>query len=160
MNSMDDLSLHQRWKLRNGFRELLDGFEWQYFVTANFNRDTNWWGAKKALKDWHAGIDRRLLGGRWAKKEGKRTFFIAGFEGAETNQHWHMKLTLRCDKNEKFENIAPEVWESIVPGGSLDIHRVQSMDDEKRTSNYSTKDLLKPGLVEALVISTEFQTCA
>jgi hypothetical protein len=144
--------------IQNGFRDLIMKFEWQYFVTGNLNRETNWLGAKRLLRDWHGGVDRRLLGGRWHKTPKKRTFFVAAFEGAETNYHWHMMLRLNCDRAARFEKIAPVVWQEIVPSGSMDIQKVRGDDGASRASTYATKELWKQDRIEALVLSTEFQT--
>ena len=142
--------------IKKGMRELLRQFDWDYFVTVNFNRATNWEGARKNLKEWHGRLDRQLLGGRWAKKLDKRTFFIAFSEGGETNLHWHMMVKVADGKHEKFEKNAARLLRGIVKSGTLDVQKLATKDDELRTSNYSIKDLWRDEAVERFVMSTEF----
>ncbi len=137
-------------------RELLARKDWDYFVTANLNRQTNWQGARRLLRDWHARLDRKLLGGRWARKTEQRTLFIAFYEGAETNEHWHMLLKATKAKNEIFENEAARLWEGLVASGSLDIQKLATQDDALRVGGYITKELWKQDAVERFVVSTEF----
>ena len=41
--------------------------QFNYFVTANFNCNTDYRSASKALERWHAIVDRKLLGPKWSK---------------------------------------------------------------------------------------------
>lgn len=142
--------------IQDGIRQLLAEQDWDYFVTANLNRRTNWQGARRLLRDWHARLDRRLLGGRWARKTGQRTLFIAFYEGAETNEHWHMLLRTTRAKNEIFANEAARLWEGLVESGSLDIRPLATKGDALRVGGYITKELWQRGAVERFVLSTEF----
>ncbi len=131
-------------------------YDWDYFITANFNRATNWEGTRRNLKDWHARVDRQLLGGRWAKKTKQRTFFIACSEGGETNLHWHLLAKVADGKQERFENCAAELWKQMVKSGSLDVQKLHAKPDEVRTANYTTKELWRDEAIEHFVLSTEF----
>jgi len=143
--------------LQEQMNVMLDGMEWDYFITANMNRPTNWLGARRLLKDWHARVDRKLLGKNWAQKHDKRSFFIAFYEGAETNEHWHLLLKVANEKNEIFENIAGAHWDYLVQSGSLDVQRLATRKDAQKAGSYMTKELYKDGAIESFILSTEFQ---
>ena len=142
--------------IRLAMRDLIAQHDWDYFVTANLNRDTNWHGAKRLLRDWHAQVDRRILGGRWQRKKDQRTFFIACCEGGETNIHWHLFVKVKQEKKPRFEQAAAVLWEGLVPSGSMDIQKLPSKADTFRAAGYATKDFWRKEAIENFVLSTEF----
>lgn len=142
--------------IRRGMQEFLQVQDWDYFVTANLNRSTNWYGARRLLKDWHARIDSRMIGPRWAKKASQRTQFIAFYEGAETNEHWHMLLKINGKHRDVFSAEAPTIWQGLVPSGSLDIRPILTKADQNRISGYVVKDLWKDMAQQSFILSDEF----
>lgn len=142
--------------IRQEMQEYLQAQDWDYFVTANLNRSTNWHGARRLLKDWHAHIDSRIIGPRWTRKISQRTRFIAFYEGAETNEHWHMLLKLNGKHRDVFNTEAPAIWKSLVPSGSLDIRPILTKADQNRISGYVVKDLWKDMAIQSFVLSSEF----
>lgn len=129
-----------------------------HFITANFNRDTNWQAARQCLKRWHARIDRKLLGKHWSTRgRTARTLFISFGERPDTNLHWHMLLRLGSGADRaKFEAIAGEEWQQLVSSGSMKVDALQDFLSVEKTSTYATKDLWRNGHIENFIISTEF----
>ena len=77
-------------RLKKAMANFLYELDASYFVTANFNRDTNYAAARRTLSAWHARIDKALLGGSWSRKaRNERTFFIACVGHIDSNLHWH-----------------------------------------------------------------------
>lgn len=144
-------------EIRNAMDELLRRYDWDFFITVNFNRDTTWEGARANLKHWHAAMDRNLLGGRWAKKTEQRTFYFAFMEGAETNRHWHMLARVHDGKQDKLENTAAWIWKDIVKSGSMDVQRLETAYDRSRASGYAIKQLWADRNLEEFLVSTEFE---
>tara|TARA_B100000989_G_C19447988_1_gene430417 strand:- start:425 stop:955 length:531 start_codon:yes stop_codon:yes gene_type:complete len=109
---------------RKAVRELRDWLltiPFTHFITFNFNRQATHKSATNALRKWHAGIDRRMLGRHFNKLDASnRTFFWAFFEHAETNLHAHALVI--CHKAE-FNDLAQAVWKCVIPSGTLDISR-------------------------------------
>lgn len=146
-------------RIRKAVNELLRDMNLEYFLTANFNRDTNYEAARKTLKAWHAHLDRKLLGGSWSKKaQNERTQFVAFAEHFDSNLHWHLLLRLGDGADAKrFEAVADQCWNKLVIGGSMDVQHLDTDADKARTANYVTKDLWQQRAIESFVLSGEFR---
>ena len=143
-------------RIRKAMNEMVRDMDADYFVTLNFNRDTNYEAARKALKAWHARVDKALLGGSWSRKvRNERTFFIACVEHLESNIHWHVMLRLgEGADTQRFEAVAEQRWEKLVKSGSLKMwHLVTDLDEAR----YTVKDLWRQKAIELFVLSTEFE---
>ena len=55
-------------RIKKAMNEMVRDMDADYFVTLNFNRDTKHEAARKALRAWHARVDKALLGGSWSPK--------------------------------------------------------------------------------------------
>jgi hypothetical protein len=146
--------------LQCSFRDFVKDQESHYFITANFNRDTNLNAARKSLGHWSARIDRMLLGKNWYKKNtDERVFFIACAHHLHSNMHWHLMLRLPQDGMRKnFLFNARDYWKQIVKSGRMDIQSVLSEKDKKLTSMYATGETWQPENYNAFIFSTEFSS--
>lgn len=156
----DGLTISQKNRIRSAIRSMVCELEPNYFVTANFNREMTFEGAKRCLRHWHACIDHARLGTKWSKKPSDdRVFFFAFAEHPDTNLHYHLILRApRLLDRPCFEALAPQVWERVVKGGSLDVQELKTELDVARVSTYATKDLWQDRLLEQWVLSSEFMT--
>ena len=129
-----------------------------YFVTANFNRNTNIEAARKALKRWSAMIDRRLVGKHWSKKNAdERMFYFAAAEHIHSNLHWHMLVRLPNEKmKQSFNWIASNYWKQIVKSGDMNVQLIDNSKDKIKATNYTAKDLWRTENYNTFTISTEF----
>lgn len=151
-------SIAKNKEMQSAVRNMIVDEGAEYFVTAAFNRETNFAGARNSLKDWHARIDRCLLGKRWQKKEEReRTFFWAFPEHPDSNLHYQLMVKLSDPaKRQEFENVANACWQATVSSGDMKIEYLQTASDLVRTTNYSTKDLWRSDLIENYIISSTF----
>ncbi len=151
-------SLSQSKRIRSALREMIMEQGADYFVTAVFNRETFFGGARNSLKDWHARIDRCLLGRRWQRKPAcERTFFWAFPEHPDSNLHYHLMVKLSDPaKRMEFEAIADTCWQGIVGSGDMKLEYLQTALDLARTVNYSTKDQWRSDLNQNYIISSMF----
>ena len=151
-------SLSQNKRIRSAIREMIMEQGADYFVTAVFNRETNFGGAWNSLKDWHARIDRCLLGKRWQQKAAhERTFFWAFPEHPDSNLHYNLMVKLPDPtKRMEFEAIADTCWRGIVGSGDMKLEYLQTALDLVRTVNYSTKDQWRSDLIENYIVSSMF----
>lgn len=149
-----DLDEENQYAIRN----MIVGQGADYFVTAVFNRDTNFIAARNNLRDWHARIDRHLLGKHWCKKgEVERTFFWAFPEHPDSNLHYHLMVKLSDPvKREMFETIADACWQEIVSSGDMKVDYLETASDLVQMADYSTKDLGRGDLIENYIISSMF----
>src|SRR5437763_16775199 len=68
-----------------------------WFTTLRFNRPISYWGARDKLRQFHARLDRILLGKHWSCSM-DRTQFIAVPEGREKDGTLHYHLALRSPR--------------------------------------------------------------
>ncbi len=143
---------------QTAIRQFISARNSDFFVTANFNRDTNIESARNALKSGGARIDRRLVGKHWSKKPvEERIFFYAAPEHIHSNLHWHIMLSVPDeDKKKHFKWIAANYWKQLVPSGSMDIQLITSAADNAKASSYVAKELWRQENIDAFLISTEF----
>lgn len=150
----------QKSRIRSAIQGMLCEMEPNYFVTANFNRETTFEGARKCLRRWHALVDKKRLGKDWSKKpSADRVFFFAFSEHPDDNLHYH--LILRAPQlldRPSFDTVGPKVWERLVQGGDLYVQKLKTKLDVAKVSSYSTKDLWNERLFEQWIVSSEFMT--
>ena len=145
-------------EMRSAVRDWIVAEGADYFVTAVFNRETNFAGAQNNLRHWHARIDRCLLGKRWQKKEEQeRTFFWAFAEHPDSNLHYHLMVKLSDPaKRTKFEANAKACWQKIVNSGDMEFRYLATNSDLIDRAGYSTKGLWRSDLHENYIISSMF----
>ena len=148
-------------KLKQEFQNWLHSeFEFIFFITANFNRETTPQAGRAILSRWLQKMERKLFGKYyWKKRNEDRIFFIAFPEiGGQTNQfHYHILLNLPINRKNDFLTFAPKFWENNVLGGTLDVNYLENELDVKKTVNYSSKDLWQPNNYNNFIVSTEFR---
>ena len=145
--------------LNEGILTFLNSFDFDYFITANFNRDTTPESGKKNLRYWHRKLDRKLFGEYfWKKKPEDRTFFIAFPEiGSQNGKfHYHMLSKVPSDRRKGFENFASKYWEKQVRGGDLDVRFLRGDIDKQTVKSYTCKDVWRGENYENFLVSTEF----
>ncbi len=147
-------------RVRKAMNEMLLDMDPEYFVTVNFNWDTNYEAARKTLKAWHAFVDKALLGGSWSRKaQNERTQFVAFAEHLESNLHWHLLLRLGDGADAaRFEAVADRCWKKLVISGSVHLRHLDTEEDKACKANYGTKDLWQQRAIESFVLSREFKT--
>lgn len=158
-------SVHQNKKLRAAVRNMLMGQEFDYFLTFAFNKQNaengiGVDGARQKLKAWHARLERRLLGARWAHKQlSERTFFVGFVENLASNLHYHVLLRTppACLVND-FQALSSGIWSDVVPSGDLLAKPLHTPADRKGVITYVTKALWQGDLLDNFLISTEFST--
>ncbi len=95
---------------RRAVREWGQGVGCYLFVTLVFNRAITTKGALEALRDFHARVDRKLLGHDWCKRAGRRTRYVAVLENVETNLHIHLLAVPADGKWWKFCKAGVKAW--------------------------------------------------
>ena len=140
---------HAKWVCHLGY---------SHFVTLNFNRDTTPGGARTKFKDLLARMDWSWLGKRWAARPSDdRTFAIAFMENIATNLHLHAGFRgPPCPRPRTIPTLPGLIdmhWRKLVPGGSTHISPIY---DVEGFAGYITKQLVRPGSIERMLISTEF----
>jgi hypothetical protein len=134
--------------------------EWgpaDWFVTLRFNNEVSYTGARHKLRQFHAQLDRQLLGKHWSRSA-DRTQFIAVAEKRDGTLHYHLlvKLPLHPREGVSWLYEAERIWRRIVPSGTFFPKPVGSAQGPERTSNYMGKDAWRDVVMEHYVLSSEF----
>ena len=123
------------------------------FVTLVFNRATTLEAAWKTLDQFHARVDRKMLGPKWAKDAGRRTRFIAFAENVESNLHLHLAAVPADRDGRLFWKVSRRIWADLVSSGNMDI---EQWSHDKRAIDYIVKQV-KPGLADHIQFSLGYQ---
>lgn len=146
-------------QLKKLMRSFLDDFDFNYFVTANFNRSTQYEAGRRILGRFQAKLDRKLFGKYyWKKQPENRTFFFAFPEvgGISGERHYHLIFRVPERRELEFEECAPEIWKKLVISGDLDLRNLPEAGDKEKVKSYICKDLWQSRNYENYLISTEF----
>ena len=113
-----------------------------HFVTLVFNEQRALSLAHRKLIDWHARVDRALLGPKWAKREkSDRTLFFAFPEHIQTNIHYHLLVRPALTRTQiAFEEIAVTAWNDLVPAGGVSVLPITR---KRGVVHYATKDIFR-----------------
>jgi hypothetical protein len=137
---------------RDGLREMICSHDPTHFVTLAFNRDIQLEPAEKALRAFHARLDRAVLGPRLLNSGVKRSKYIALAENVDTNFHFHAAFIIAPDSSSAYVHTMPGIWEKLMPGGSIDVQQVTFAGG---LAGYITKQIT-PSSSERLIISEGF----
>ena len=136
---------------RHAFEDLVASQRPEWAITSIFNGPTSLASGQKALRGFHARLDRALLGRNWQRQPAEqRSFCIWQPEHIASNLHYHGCMRIPQGKEEKFLTIAQGIWKKLVPSGAMDINPIT---DISGWAHYITKEA-----VEGFIISTEFST--
>lgn len=140
--------------LQQGWRRMIYETEFTHFVTFNFNPcgEMSLKYAEDKLFLFANKINRELHGRNFNKKyRHERTTFTVAPEHLNSNLHYHGGLW--TPDKAAFNEIADDVWQSIVPAGDL-FFRKKTYDDADRwtIAGYVTKCIVKYKTDEHIVV--------
>lgn len=137
---------------RRALGEMIANIKPTHFITLVFNRDMEMTSAEKALRAFHARLDRKALGPGWRELGGKRSRYIAIAENVDTNFHFHAAFVVAPGYEDAYANAALKAWEKLMPRGSVD---VQPVSFSEGIGRYATKQIT-PNTSDRLIISEGF----
>lgn len=140
-----------------------DDFDFNYFITANFNKQMSLNAAQSNLIEWHRKLDKYLLGRNFYKptKNELRTICVACAEHVDSNIHWHFLVqrgddcgSARLALNHSMFGIrAALLWGETIAGGKMDVQNIDSRGGGKRRlANYMTKEFGHKEYAENILI--------
>jgi len=142
------------------FADMFEQQDFQFHVTANFNRKTTLNNGRDKLKVWSSRLDRKLFGSRYYKKGiDDRIFFVAVPEYGDTslNLHYHMLIRIPENRHAIFNQLAESIWKEFNPTGSLYIQSIgDTSNDRRKVIGYDLKDAWKNDCHENIIFSSEF----
>ena len=140
-------------KMRQALFEWLEQGDFNFFGTANFNRQTTVAGATKSLNEWKRLVDRKILRRRVKDAPASdRLFFVAVPEHPNTNLHYHLLLHAPVNPL-KTQRIATKYWQLVVPSGDLWMPAIGDADDISRIAFYAVKDCWKGFGIDDFIVS-------
>lgn len=146
-------TIHNNIKMCQALRDWLERRDFNFFITANFNRRTSFTAGRKALGKWQDYMNGAILGNGWRQNPvDKHLFYVAIPEHPKSNLHYHMLLKAPVNP-QKFLRLANDKWQRIISNGDLHIAALDSADDIRRVAKYSTKDLWNGVGLDELIVS-------
>lgn len=146
------------------YADLFEAQDFQYHVTANFNRTTTLVHGRDKLRLWASRLDRKLFGSRYYKKGSDGRMFFAAvpeYGHGSMNLHFHMLVRVPSHRHDDFELVAESIWKEFNPTGSLFVQSIGStLDDRRKVIGYDLKDSWKTDCHTNIVLSSEFSTAS
>lgn len=146
--------------IASGFAEMCEQQNFQFHVTANFNRTTTLNNGRNKLRLWSSRVDRKLFGSRYYKhgSEG-RMFFVAvpEYGNLSLNLHYHMLVKLPEIRHDEFSKVAEKIWKSFNPTGSIFIQSIgNTAEDKRKVIGYDLKEAWQQNCHSNIILSSEF----
>jgi hypothetical protein len=147
----------RRKELKEAIRQLVHSTHPKVFATAVINDFSSPERARNLIKRFHKNVDYTFYGKNFYRvSKSKRTFFFAFPEKLNSNFHYHLLLTPPIGKTEHFIEIANPIWKKLCPAGNIKIDLINTEEDLRKVSFYTTKDCFIEQNFENFIISTEF----
>lgn len=147
-------------KISSGFAAMFEQQNFEFHVTANFNRTTTLVHGRDKLRLWSSRVDRELFGSRYYKKGVEdRLFFVAvpEYGNSSTNLHYHLLARLPINRHDDFARVAESIWKELNPFGSLFIQVIGDTEaDRKRVIEYDLKEAWQQNCHSNIILSSEF----
>ena len=143
-------------ELRDGWIDFIRRNDFTDLLTLNFNRPATAMMGRKQLGRFLQRLDRYLVGPRYAKHMGRRTFGVAFPEHATSNFHFHCPVRFNNPSpmaNPGFHDAIGLFWKQEVCGGTTDIRPIY---DPTGLAHYISKELLKLERFQNIILFSEF----
>lgn len=143
-------------RVRNGWIDFVRRNNFTDFLTLNFNRRATPMMGRTQLGHFLQRLDRYLIGPRYAKHVGRRTFGLAFPEHVTSNFHFHCPLKFNHPSpmaNPSFKDLVSLFWKQEVPSGTTDIRPIY---DSAGLARYISKELLKLERFQNVILFSEF----
>ncbi|GBH29362.1 hypothetical protein [Sphingobium xenophagum] len=138
MAQITQAPLTQREKYRAECIRWMTEFEPDLFVTFAFNRWISMDEAQRTFEEFHARLDRKLLGRSYMTRPDERTDYRATIEKIDTNIHIHALFRMTAEQKSRFVVEAPSIWKKLFEAGNLNIKPIYHSEGAAR---YITKEL-------------------
>lgn len=114
--------------------------------------------ARGRLTEFHARIDKKLLGRKFYKKPTRdRTLLLAVPERLSGNYHYHVfvRPPPGLQNMIDFINLAPKIWKNLCKNGDVEFEYLREDVNLIKTSRYSSKELWRLDNQDNVVILPE-----
>ena len=132
---------HYRWRVRDGWAELIGRYPWEWFVTLTFTDDIHPEAALKALRVWLSKLNRELFGHRWYKRVPYGVYWVVAIEYQKRGViHLHLLINGVGDTRRLtwMDN-----W--LDMGNKNGWARIEAVETNKAVSRYLSKYVTKDG---------------
>lgn len=151
-------------KLQEAMQNFLQGQEFNYMLTLNFNETMRENVARRLLGKFLQRMDRKILGPRYIELPDRRLRGIAFYENPTSNSHWHClcRVEPKLARLQTLVVYSDDVWESLWKRGQAHIQRIRGgrvpeiSSGKKRVVGYVLKQLKLPGSFERFVFFNDF----
>lgn len=128
---------------------------WNRAATWVFNREVSLEFARNRLKEFDARVSRWIFGKKHHLRTGRRRVNFVAIPARVGHLHLHGLVYVPAPDSrlDLFEQIAPAMWQKLVPSGNLDI---REFTDVAGWIKYATHNRGGLRLVEDFILSGEF----
>ena len=131
----------RRYRVRDGWAELLARYPWEWFVTLTFKEQIHPEAALKAMRLWLSMLNRQLFGPRWYKKHPHGVYWVAAIE-MQKRGVIHLHLLMAGVKDTRRLTYM-DIWLNL--GGKNGYSRIFPVESNDAVSRYLTKYVAKDG---------------
>ncbi len=130
-----------KWRVQDGWAELIARYPWEWFVTLTFVEDIHPEAALKVMKFWLSKLNRELFGRRWYKKLPHGVYWVVAIEYQKRGV-LHLHLLISGVKNTRRLTYM-DIWEGL--GNKNGYARIYKVDSQIAVSKYLSKYVAKDG---------------
>ena len=132
---------HYRWRVRDGWAELISRYPWEWFVTLTFTDDIHPEAALKSMRVWLSKLNREVFGHRWYKNVPYGVYWVAAIEYQKRGVlHLHLLITGVGDTRRLSYM---DIWAEM--GNKNGWARVEAVEANNAVSMYLSKYVTKDG---------------
>lgn len=130
-----------KWRVQDGWAELIGRYPWEWFVTLTFVDDVHPESGLKSMKYWLSKLNRELYGRRWYKKKPYGVYWVVALEYQKRGT-LHLHLLMSGVKNARRLSYM-DLWEEL--GSNNGFARIHPVEKQIAVSKYLTKYVAKDG---------------
>lgn len=130
-----------KWRVRDGWAELIARYPWEWFVTLTFTEDIHPETAEKSMRYWIKQLNRDLYGCRWYKKHPFGVYWISAIEYQKRGV-LHLHLLMNGVKSARRLSYM-DMWNDL--GNKNGFARIYPVDNLEAVSRYLCKYVAKDG---------------
>ena len=130
-----------KWRVRDGWAELIGRYPWEWFVTLTFTDDIHPEAAMKSMRVWLSKLNREVFGHRWHKKPPYGVYWVAAIEYQKRGViHLHLLIN---GVGETRRLTYMDIWAEM--GNKNGWARVEPVETNNAVSMYLSKYVTKDG---------------
>ena len=130
-----------KYRVVDGWAELVARYPWEWFVTLTFTESVHPEAALKSMRFWISRLNRELYGRRWYKHSPYGVYWVAAIE-YQKRDVIHLHLVMNGIKDARRLSYM-DAWEDL--GNKNGFARIYPVESNNAVSSYLCKYVIKDG---------------